>query len=174
MAHREQIDFCRSVKAKHPKLFKNVTVCDIGSLDINGNNQYLFEKAKYVGIDIFDGPNVDVVCRGHLFNPGIQFDVVVSTECFEHDEHWQETLQNICNNLLASGGLFLFTCATDGRHEHGTTRTSPQDSPATTDYYMNINEQHVRSALNLDEIFSVYEFSVNHFTHDLYFYGIKK
>lgn len=173
MAHKEQIEFCSSVKAKFPKKFKNVTVCDIGSLDINGNNRYLFEDYKYVGVDICSGYNVDVISRGHRFDPSIQFDVVITSECLEHDEYWFETLIHIVHKLLKPGGIFVLTCATDGRHEHGTTRTSPQDSPATTDYYMNINETHVREALDMRE-FSEYEFSVNHNTHDLYFYGIKK
>ena len=173
MAHKEQVEFCSSVKAKFPKKFKNVTVCDIGSLDINGNNRYLFENYKYVGVDICPGRNVDVLSRGHLFNPGIQFDVMITSECLEHDEYWFETLNHIVYKLLKPGGIFIMTCATDGRHEHGTTRTSPQDSPATTDYYMNINEGHVREAINMRE-FSEYDFSVNNITHDLYFYGIKK
>lgn len=173
MAHKEQVEFCTSVKQRFPNKFKNVTVCDIGSLDINGNNRYLFEKYKYVGVDICPGRNVDVLKRGHKFNPGIKFDVVITAECLEHDAYWFETLTHIVHHLLKPGGIFIMTCATDGRHEHGTTRTSPADSPATTDYYMNINEGHIREALDMRE-FSDYEFSINHNTHDLYFYGIKK
>ena len=174
MAHQEQRDWCNYVKKLHPNHFKNVTVCDIGSLDINGNNKYLFEKYKYVGVDICPGFNVDVLCRGHQFKPLIKFDVVISSECFEHDEYWADTLKNIVHNLLKPGGMFIFTCATDGRHEHGTRRTSPSDSPATQDYYMNINEGHIRQALYIENEFSEFEFQVNDFTHDLYFYGIKK
>jgi hypothetical protein len=99
---------------------------------------------------------------------------VISSECFEHDEYYTYTLQNIVRKLLRPGGMFIFTCATDGRHEHGTRRTSPEDSPATQDYYMNINEDHVREALNIEAEFDEWEFDINHRTHDLYFYGIKK
>lgn len=181
MAHQQQVDFCTSVRNKVPSLFQHVSVCDIGSLDINGNNRYLFKDYTYVGVDIGEGKNVDVVSKGHEYNPGVKFDVVISTECFEHDMYWDKTLQNIVNTLLKPGGLFIFSCATDGRHEHGTRRTSPENSPFTAeageewmDYYMNINEGHVRSAINVDDIFSKYEFSIGHETHDLYFWGIKK
>ena len=68
MAHPEQKVWCNYVKQKRPEFFKNVHVCDIGSLDINCNNRYLFEDYKYVGVDICTGRNVDVVMKAHEFN----------------------------------------------------------------------------------------------------------
>jgi SAM-dependent methyltransferase len=103
------------------------------------------------------------------------YDVVISTECFEHDEYWQQTLKNVINNLLKDGGLFLFSCAAPGRPEHGTKKTSPKDSPFTTDYYRNLSEEDIRSVLDCDKIFSNYKFKTRKdFPQDLYFYGIKK
>jgi SAM-dependent methyltransferase len=175
MAHREQREWCELVKYAHDEFFVGTSVLDIGSLDINGNNRYLFEQCNYTGIDIGEGNNVDVVCSGHLFKSDDLFDVVISTECFEHDEHWQKTLKNVINNLLKDGGLFLFSCAAPGRPEHGTKRTSPKDSPFTNDYYRNLSEADIRSVLNCDEIFSNYKFKTRtDFPQDLYFYGIKK
>jgi SAM-dependent methyltransferase len=175
MAHREQVEWCELVKYAHDEFFVGTNVLDIGSLDINGNNRYLFEQCNYTGIDIGEGKNVDVVCSGHLFEYDDLFDVVISTECFEHDEHWQQTLKNVINNLLKDGGLFLFSCAAPGRPEHGTKRTSPKDSPFTNDYYRNLSEADIRSVLNCDAIFSNYKFKTRiDFPQDLYFYGIKK
>ena len=63
---------------------------------------------------------------------------------FEHDEFWKDTIMN-CITLTKPGGIFLFSCATTGRQEHGTRRTTPQDSPFTSlienDYYMNLTEK---------------------------------
>jgi SAM-dependent methyltransferase len=175
MAHREQREWCELVKYAHDEYFVGTSVLDIGSLDINGNNRYLFEQCNYTGIDIGEGKNVDVVCSGHLFKSDDLFDVVISTECFEHDEHWQQTLNNVINNLLKDGGLFLFSCAAPGRPEHGTKRTSPKDSPFTNDYYRNLSEADIRSVLDCDAIFSNYKFKTRiDFPQDLYFYGIKK
>jgi SAM-dependent methyltransferase len=175
MAHREQREWCELVKYAHDEFFVGTNVLDIGSLDINGNNRYLFEQCNYTGIDIGEGKNVDVVCSGHLFKSDDLFDVVISTECFEHDEHWQQTLNNVINNLLKDGGLFLFSCAAPGRPEHGTKRTSPKDSPFTNDYYRNLSESDIRSVLDCDAIFSNYKFKTRiDFPQDLYFYGIKK
>lgn len=177
MAHPEQAIFCKKVKGKYPQLFLNTSVLDIGSLDINGNNRYLFENCSYIGVDVGDGKNVDYVCRGHEFNPGKQYGVVISTECFEHDQHWRDTIQN-CISLTKSGGIFMFTCATTGRQEHGTTRTTPQDSPFThslfNDYYMNLTEDDIISIPLFLDNWAVMEFSTNDHTKDLYFYGVKR
>lgn len=177
MAHPEQQHFCLSVKKKFPKYFNAVDVLDIGSLDINGNNRYLFTDYTYTGIDVGEGKNVDIITPGHLFNPGKQYDVVISTECFEHDMYWSDTIKN-CIKLTKDSGLFLFSCATTGRQEHGTTRTTPQDSPFThslfNDYYKNLTEEDIRSIEGFIENFSEFGFSTNNHTKDLYFYGIKK
>jgi SAM-dependent methyltransferase len=177
MAHKEQIEWCELVKYAHPEYFVGTNVLDIGSLDINGNNRYLFEQCDYTGIDIGEGPNVDLVIEGHLHrtDKDNKYDVVVSTECFEHDKHWELTLNNVIKNLLSKGGLFLFSCAAPGRPEHGTKKTSPKDSPFTTDYYRNLSEEDIRSVLDCNKLFKEYKFKTRTtFPQDLYFYGIKK
>ena len=90
--------FMTYVKDKFPKKFVNCRVLDIGSLDINENNRYLFTDYKYIGVDIGAGKNVDIVCRGHEFKDSEGFDIVISAECFEHDEFWKDTIKN-CINL---------------------------------------------------------------------------
>lgn len=179
MAHPAQEQFCRSVKQRFPSLFVEKFVLDVGSLDINGNNQYLFDDCLYLGIDLAIGRNVDVVSKGHeLSLPDQTFDLVISTECFEHDRYYDKTLRNMLR-LLKPGGLFLFTCATKGRAEHGTLRTSAVDAPFLAeygewaDYYKNLEESDIRSVLDVDKAFSSYEFSVNQTSHDIYFWGIK-
>jgi hypothetical protein len=32
---------------------------------VNGNNRSLFEKCDYVGLDVIEGNNVDIVCVAH-------------------------------------------------------------------------------------------------------------
>lgn len=188
MAHIEQIDFCKSVKQKFPQYFKNKKVLDVGSLDVNGTNRYLFENCEYTGIDVGPGKNVDVVMPIHLYKCDFQYDFIVSTECFEHDMYFKESFKNILS-LLKSGGMFMFTCAAPGREEHGTRKTTPENSPLTTvhseenwnEYYHNISEQDLREYLDLNE-FSNYFIDEHHemkvlpvrFINDLYFWGIKK
>jgi SAM-dependent methyltransferase len=173
MAHQEQIDFCKSVKELYPRYFESVDVLDIGSLDINGNNRYLFDNCNYWGIDIGEGKNVDQVVSGHEFKSDKQFDVIISTECFEHDKYFGATLMNAVF-LLKKGGLLLFSCAAPGRPEHGTTRTTKGDSPFTNDYYRNLSEDDIRDILMPEINFSTFHFQTRtEFPQDLYFYGIK-
>jgi SAM-dependent methyltransferase len=181
MAHESQQHFCLHVKSMFPEYFTGVNVCDIGSLDLNGNNHYLFEDYSYVGVDLGRGRNVNVVSKGHEFRPldGNKYDMVISTEVFEHDMYWKETILNILENLLREGGLFLFTCATTGRPAHGTSQYQPHDSPFTVleeewaGYYMNVTEMDVRAAIDLDKYLKQYYFEVNTDSNDLYFWGIK-
>jgi hypothetical protein len=180
MSHQEQREFCESVRARFPRFFRNRRVLDCGSLDINGSNLDLFSGSTYMGVDIGPGRNVNLVCRTHeLPFPEESFDVIVSTECFEHDRHYVESLRKICA-LLRPGGLFFFSCAGVGREEHGTARTHSGDSPFTSaepgweNYYKNLEESDVRQALAIEDIFDRHEFSYNATTCDLYFWGIKK
>lgn len=181
MAHPEQVNFCKRVKGMYPAYFKNKKVLDCGSLDINGNNRYLFEDCDYLGVDIGPGRNVDVVSTIHELNyPDGSFDVIISTECFEHDMFYEQSIRNICR-LLRPGGMFLFTCATTGRPEHGTSRSMSGASPLTSssdeewkDYYKNLEEADIRNAVDVDRVFLNYGFSTNDNTFDLYFWGVKK
>jgi glycosyltransferase involved in cell wall biosynthesis/SAM-dependent methyltransferase len=179
MAHVQQAEFCLSVRNAFPVYFSERIVVDIGSLDINGNNQFLFSNCLYLGVDVAPGRNVDFVSPGHALGlPDGSIDTVVSTECFEHDQYYEQTLKNIVR-LLKPGGMFLFSCATTGRPEHGTRRTTPHDAPLIqglgewSDYYKNLEERDIREVINIDAVFSHYAFSVNDETHDLYFWGIK-
>jgi len=158
-----------------PIYFDNVSVIEMGSLNINGTVRDFYDNPKiYIGVDLDNGPGVHLVCQGQDVDfPDESFDVAVSAECFEHNPYWLETFVNM--HRLAE--LFVvFTCAGDGRPEHGTTRTTPGNSPFTLswDYYKNLNEMDFKNALNLDDMFSEYEFTYNPKAQDLYFWGIKK
>lgn len=178
MAHVEQTKFCTSVKNKFPERFKNCEVLDIGSLDVNGNNRYLFEDYTYTGVDIGEGKNVDVISKGHEFHPDKQYDIVISTECFEHDKFWEETIKN-CIELTKSNGLFMFTCASEGRPEHGTTRSktewaSPYSHKQFDEYYKNLTQSDIMKVIDPQQLFTYYYFEYNPKFWDLYFWGIKK
>lgn len=178
MAHKEQREFCQSVKNKLPEYFTNKTILDVGSLDVNGNNRWMFDSPiSYTGIDIGEGHNVDMVSKGHEFNaPDETYDVIISTECFEHDMFYPLTLKNIVR-MLSTNGLFLFTCATTGRPEHGTITHDIGSAPLLKEewanYYKNLTEKDVRDVLDIEKIFRRFNFSTNETSKDLYFWGIK-
>jgi len=180
MAHLEMKAFCNDVKALHPKHFDNVKVLDIGSLDINGNNKVLFTNSDYTGLDIAEGKNVDVVSIAHEFKTKEKYDVVCSTECLEHDIHWQKTLKKMVQ-LTRKGGLMFLTCATTGRIEHGTINAHPDTSPNTiaqggewATYYKNLTKEEIDLVLKSGTNFKDFDYIVNGQANDLYFWGIKK
>lgn len=177
MSHHQQLNYIKEVKDQFRSSFLNSRVLEIGSLDINGSIRQFFENCEYIGLDVGPGPGVDIVCEGQLFNdPDNSFDVTISCECFEHNPFWLETFKNMVR-LCKPGGLVVFTCATTGRKEHGTSRTTPLDSPLTVkkgwDYYRNLEESDFTSELNLKSLFKDFKFSSSLSSKDLYFWGIK-
>lgn len=166
------MDFVRGVRERFPRLFSGRRVIEIGSLNINGSVRDFFNDCHYIGVDLADGPGVDLVCSGAdvYFADGF-FDVAISTECFEHNELW---LQTFLNMRRMASEMVIFTCASEGRPEHGTVRSSPSDSPFTNTYYRNLTASDFEDSVDMAELFSVYEFRYQPTSHDLYFWGICK
>lgn len=174
MAHQAQADFFNKVKAEFPDHFTWSNVCEIGSLNINGTTRGLFTYANYVGFDVGLGPCVDYALPGEkVAYPDDSFDVVLSSECFEHAEGYQEIFDNMVR-MTKPGGLVIFTCAGTGRPEHGTSRTDAGSSPLTVglgiEYYKNLTpDDFDKSSLEGSD----YIFIENAKDFDLYFVGVK-
>lgn len=178
MSHPQQMSFVSFVKGTFPSRFKEKKVLEVGSLNINGSVRQFFDDCQYIGIDVGPGPGVDIVCPGQEYNaPDGTFDTVISCECFEHNPFWVETFRNMLR-LCKDDGLIIMTCATTGRPEHGTERTTPKDSPLTIakgwNYYRNLTKEDFYDTFNLTALFSEFQFSTNEQSKDLYFWGVKK
>lgn len=195
--HKEQKIYLDEMKSKFPEAFKNRRVLDIGSFNVNGNEKPWFDNCDFIGLDIGPGEGVDIVCPANEYDaPDESFDTIISCECWEHNPFYKESIQNSVR-MLKSGGYFIFTCATTGRPVHGTasqdkidrerSKTSQGNSTDgwitmpnvsrenwNSEYYRNVTEEDVRDCINVDEIFSEYQFDVNENHCDLYFWGIKK
>ena len=176
MSHKEQRDFVEYLKSNFQEHFIDKNVLEIGSLNINGTVRDFFENCNYLGLDLDNGLDVDLVCEGQKYDaPDESFDVVCSLECFEHNPYWFETFQNMIR-LCKKNGLVFLTCASEGRAEHGTNEIAPYASPFTLkwNYYKNLNEIDFTSKIDFNNYFSKHEFSNNEQSKDLYFFGIKK
>lgn len=178
MAHPEQMLFVETV-AKHiaPEGFSQTAILEIGSYDVNGSVRTLFPDSRYLGVDLTPGPGVDQVCEGRKVSaPDNTYDVTISAECFEHDPTWRETFANMYR-LTKPGGVVIFTCASRGRIEHGTSRRHQTDSPGTQsvgwDYYKNLTEKDFRKNFDIKNQFSDHFFLYNSPSKDLYFAGRK-
>jgi SAM-dependent methyltransferase len=176
MSHPEQLEFMRLAYSSLPHSLKSGKYLEIGSYDVNGTIRNVFEHAtEYIGVDLKAGPGVDLVCFGHeVLLPDSTFDVSVSAECFEHDEHWVATFRNMVR-LTKPGGVIIFSCASSGRPEHGTRRSDPKLSPGTQDlgldYYKNLSESDFRSEIEFEDLFSDHHFWYLPSHGDLYFMG---
>ena len=131
-------------------------VLEIGSLDINGTIRDLCRDlsiSEYIGLDLGDGPGVDVVASGHefLLNSKEEFDLILSAECLEHNPFWRETIENSIR-LLRPKGVMIFSWATTGRAEHGTHKNSPESAPFIVqdhnNYYRNKSNKDIKAILS--------------------------
>lgn len=176
MAHPEQQRFIKAcIDGFRPNQINKVL--EIGSYDVNGTFRTYLNVPSYTGVDLVAGPGVDLVSYGHLVDIGKETcDFVFSGEVFEHDPYYESTFENMLKHVKP-GGLMVFTCASKGRPEHGTTRTNPKDSPGTQnvglDYYKNLQARDFRRKGLLSQ-FDSYSFFFNPLTSDLYFWGIKR
>jgi hypothetical protein len=171
MSHPNQMAFVQGVQGLFPDAFTNKKVLEIGSLNINGSVRQFFTGCEYLGVDLGEGKDVDMVCKGHVLPfPNLSFDTVISCECLEHDVYWDKTFQKMCE---LSKDLVIMTCATIGRPEHGTTATNADAAPFTNDYYRNLAIHDFVENFDFHNIFKHFCFAINSDSQDLYFWGKK-
>lgn len=175
--HPQCEEFLGRMKVRFPIAFCGSTVLEIGSYNINGSARKFFPDPKeYVGVDLIAGPGVDIIGEGQKVKFARLFDVVLSTECFEHNPYWAGTFRNMVEHTRP-GGLVLMTCASTGRNPHGLAEKNPDDSPGTLskgwNHYQNLTEGSF-AHMPLDEWFEKYEFEYNPSSCDLYFWGVKR
>lgn len=180
--HDEATHFLKYVASVSKAHFtRGKVVLDVGSYDYNGSNGDLFDSSCIVhGNDVFPGHNVDLVYKTAdlpFFEP--TFDTIVSSNCFQHDPEFKESLRKL-TQILRPGGILAFTCATTGKPEHGTKRNKPEMSLGTRaglskwkDYYKTLTFEDIKDSLNLAG-FQTYAVFQNTASKDLFFVGLKK
>jgi SAM-dependent methyltransferase len=180
--HDEARNFLEFVASQTKRHFtQGKVVLDVGSGDVDGTNEYLFDPScVYHGNDVMPGRNVTLMYKTAelpFYEP--TFDTIVSSECFQHDLEYKESLQKIVQ-ILRPGGLFAFTCASGGRPEHGTRRHKPEMSFTTklgakwASYYKTLSFEDLEQAIDLNSVFSQYAAYYDPKSKDLYFMGLKK
>ena len=87
MSHPKQLQFLKNLsillfKEKKPSDFN---ILEIGSYEVNGSIRNFFGGSKYLGIDLTNGPGVDLVMSGeNITELNQKFNVIISSESFEH------------------------------------------------------------------------------------------
>ena len=99
-------------------------VLEVGSMDINSTQQGLVLRnlglnTEWVGIDLEEGPSVDIVVKPDEPWPfeSESFNWVLLPEMLEHDANPSGTLDKVYNVLKPNGWLILTTAA-GGRQYH--------------------------------------------------------
>lgn len=95
------------------------SILDFGSYDVNGTLKPIFQNHKYIGIDMHEGPNVNLVCRNDNvpFKDNF-FDIIVSSSCFEHDEFFWITFLEMSRVIKPNGFIYINAPSTGHYHPH--------------------------------------------------------
>ena len=121
-----------------------VEVVDLGGRNINGTVRDLFPNAtRYTAVDIAEGAGVDFVADAATWVPDREYDVVVSTETFEHTAVWPD----ICLTAFKAcrtGGKLILTMAGPGRVGHSAIDGGPL---RPDEYYGNVEPELLRETL---------------------------
>jgi len=98
-------------------------VLDVGSYSVNGSYRELFNSSniEYVGLDIVEGPNVDIVVEDNYCWDSLEdesFDYIISGQAFEHIEFPWLTIKEIYKKLK-TGGIVCIAAPNGGpEHKH--------------------------------------------------------
>lgn len=121
--HQSSMDKMKVFRDVYLKdFFKSpLKIFDLGSCDVNGSYRNLFDNPlwKYVGMDLNDGKNVDIILDNpyHWGCVGTEsVDVLISGQAFEHIEFFWITMLEI-SRILKAGGLCCII-APSGGSEH--------------------------------------------------------
>lgn len=119
-------------------------VLDIGGADVNGTVHEIVRLRRAIEpvIDVLDvapGPGVTIVADatnlGGWNDRRETYDLIISTETFEHVKFWRRIVVGAYAGLKP-GGWFVGTCAAIGRRPHG---ARGEHWPPDGEHYANVS-----------------------------------
>ena len=133
--HTDALDFLRRISLSGP-------VVEFGSRNINGSARDVFPELEWIGVDIEDGPGVDVVADAATFTTGEMPLSIVCCEVLEHASNWKQIIHNAAW-VLEFDGVLVITCAGPGRQPHSAIDGGPLRDG---EYYRNLSAAEIRCA----------------------------
>lgn len=102
---------------------ESLVILDLGSQDVNGSYRNIFQCMtwKYIGIDMAEGPNVDIVLKDPYCWKEIKSssaDVIISGQTLEHVEYFWITILEIARVLKPGGLCCIIAPASGVEHRH--------------------------------------------------------
>jgi SAM-dependent methyltransferase len=95
---------------------------DVGAYDVNGNFRGLFERRgwPYTGVDVADGPNVDIISADAYDYPfeDESFDIVISGSTMEHVPEIWLWVPELARMVRRGGLLAILTHTMWNYHPH--------------------------------------------------------
>ncbi len=88
----------------------NQLIVELGSSSINGSlRDHQPPGSRYIGLDIKEGPSVDVIIDNSLNLPiaDSEADCVISSSTFEHDKFFWQTFLELCRITKPGGFIYL-------------------------------------------------------------------
>ena len=100
---------------------RGLNILDVGSYNVNGNYRDIFEQKghRYIGLDMEEGPNVDIKPNSTYEWDEIvddSYDVVVSGQAFEHIEYFWVIMEEMVRVTKKDGLICII--APQGFEEH--------------------------------------------------------
>ena len=91
-------------------------VLDFGSYNVNGTARPIFAKHNYIGVDICEGPNVDLIFDDYKLDlPDNYADTIVSSYCFVLDGMFWLTFLEMCR-LIKPNEYFYIQAPSEGHY----------------------------------------------------------
>ena len=120
-SYKKMESFCRRYLTG--KEGESLCIYDLGSKDVNGSYRPLFSNAqwKYVGIDMVEGDNVDVVLRTPYIWREIaseSADVLISGQAFEHVQYFWITMLEVARVLKPGGSCCILAPSSGPLHRY--------------------------------------------------------
>lgn len=153
---------------EHAELAEPMTGLDVGGRNVNGSARHFMPNVSWHGLDIRPGPDVDYVDdAADWTGSGFKYDIVMSTELFEHAARWRDIIKTMWMSLDPTGpGVFISTCASTGRGPHG---ASGEWGVPAGEWYGNVAPDDLR--VELSRYFEVVYVEYNHTPGDAYAYA---
>jgi SAM-dependent methyltransferase len=96
-------------------------ILEIGSMDVNGSLRgFSKPTTEYVGVDLEEGPAVDVVVKPGEKLPfeDFSFDLIMASSAFEHDPRFWDTFIEMCRVARAGGHIYVNAPSNGGVHRY--------------------------------------------------------